>query len=237
VVQGGLLRPGIGTYYRYPAGTDTETVCSTPGPAANTANCGAVVGDATDVGSYPGSAGPSGTLDQGGNVFEWADEIPILENRAIRGGYFAGGPDWLTGSRVEYEDPWWESSIIGFRVAGAVPPAGEVANLRAFDPAATYFEWDAVPGGNGAVYDLVRGDVSNLSGNASAVDLGTLTCIEDDSPDATSLTDPDAAAPAPGAAFFDLVRFQEGAVAGSWGFGGEGGERAGTGGCTPGGGG
>lgn len=39
--------------------------------------------------------------------------------------------------------------------------------------------------------------------------------------------------PAPNAAFFYLVRFQEGPVIGPWGFGSEGGERAGAGGCPP----
>lgn len=37
---------------------------------------------------------------------------------------------------------------------------------------------------------------------------------------------------APGAAFFYVVRFQDGTLTGPWGFGSESGERAGTGGCT-----
>ena len=224
---------GSGAYFDYPAGTDTGIVCSTPGTTPNTANCGMAVGDYTAVGSYTGSASPNGTFDQGGNVFEWSDEIPILENRVIRGGHYGSTPDWLSGARREYEDPWHESSIIGFRVAGAAPAVGEIANLRAFDPASTYFEWNPSPGGSGAVYDLVRGSVSNLSGNASAVDLGMLTCVEEDSPDASSQTDPDAELPAPGTAFFYLVRVQVGPAVGPWGFGSGGGERTGTGGCLP----
>jgi len=224
---------GSAAYFDYPAGTDTEMVCSVPGGTPNTANCGAVVGDFTEVGSYTGSASPNGTFDQGGNVFEWSDEIPILENRVIRGGYFNSSPDWLSAARREYEDPWHESSVIGFRVAGVAPAAGEVENLRAFDPVATYFEWNPMPAVSGAVYDLVRGDLSNLSGNASAVDLGILTCVEEDSSDETSRTDPDAESPAPGTAFFYLVRFQVGPVVGPWGPGSDGGARAGTGGCAP----
>jgi formylglycine-generating enzyme required for sulfatase activity len=222
------------TYFDYPAGTNTAIVCSLPAPAPNVANCGAAVGDFTDVGSYTGSASPNGTLDQGGNVFEWTDEVPILENRTIRGGHAASSPEWLSAARREYEDPWYESSIIGFRVAAAAASSGEVTHLRASDPAATFFDWDPLPGGSGTVYDLARGNLSSLAGSASAVDLGPLTCVEDDSPDASSVGHPDTVVPAPGTAFFYLVRFQEGPWVGSWGFGSEGGERAGTDGCTPG---
>jgi hypothetical protein len=59
---------GSGTYYDYPAGSDTQTTCAVPGATANTANCSFLVEDLTDVGSYTGSASPSGTFDQGGNV-------------------------------------------------------------------------------------------------------------------------------------------------------------------------
>jgi len=58
----------LGTYFDFPAGTDAQTVCAAPGATPNTANCGRAVGDLTDVGSYTGSASPSGTFDQGGNA-------------------------------------------------------------------------------------------------------------------------------------------------------------------------
>ena len=43
--------------------------------------------DLTSVGSYPGSASPYGTFDQGGNVFEWNEAIAGT-NRVARGGNF-----------------------------------------------------------------------------------------------------------------------------------------------------
>ena len=110
----------------------------------------------------------------------------------------------------------------------------EVTDLRGFDPVATYFQWvDPLPGGSLTLHDLARGNLTNLSGNASAVSLGPLTCIENDSPDTSSQSHPDTQVPAPGTAFFYVVRFQEGPVVGPWGFGSGGGERAGTGGCAP----
>jgi hypothetical protein len=52
---------------------DTRTPCAAPGAAWNRANCDAVVGALTDVGSY--SASPSGTFDQGGTAFEWTELV------------------------------------------------------------------------------------------------------------------------------------------------------------------
>jgi len=105
-------------YYDYPAGTDTQIVCSAPTGTPNRANCGGAAGDFTAVGSYTGSPSPNGTFDQGGNVSEWADTwAGILEQRFIRGGYVGSPAAGLRGAVREYDDPWWESSVIGFRVA------------------------------------------------------------------------------------------------------------------------
>jgi formylglycine-generating enzyme required for sulfatase activity len=222
---------GSATYFDYPAGTDAATVCSAPGAVPNTANCGLAAGGFTSVGSYTASPGPNGTFDQGGNALEWTDLIVILENRVVRGGHYGSTSAWLAGLRSEYDDPWYENSVYGFRVAAAMPPTDLMTNLRAFDAAATWFEWDA-PGMSGVVYDLVRGDVSNLSGDAGGIALGPLTCIENDSPDESSQSLPDTGTPPVGAAFFYLVRFQQGPAVGPWGFGSDGRGRTG-GGCLP----
>jgi sulfatase modifying factor 1 len=116
------------TYYDYPTGTDTPIVCSTPTLAPNMANCGSVAGGGpgtfTDVGSYPGSPGPNGTFDQGGNASEWVDgDVGVLENRIIRGGSFISTPDRVSNRLIfEYDDPWVELAWVGFRVATLAPP-------------------------------------------------------------------------------------------------------------------
>jgi hypothetical protein len=105
-------------YYDYPAGTDAVIVCSVPTATPNTANCGGVAGDFTDVGSYTNSPSPNGTFDQGGNVSEWVDTWAfILENRHIRGGSLGSPANYLRGAVSEYDDPWFESGATGFRVA------------------------------------------------------------------------------------------------------------------------
>jgi formylglycine-generating enzyme required for sulfatase activity len=112
-------------YYDYPAGTDAVIVCSAPTATANRANCGGAAGDFTDVGSYTGSPSPSGTFDQGGNVSEWVDTwAGILEQRFIRGGNLGTPTNYLRGAVREYDDPWWESGGIGFRVATLEEGAG-----------------------------------------------------------------------------------------------------------------
>jgi hypothetical protein len=103
-------------YYDYPASTDAQIVCSAPTGTPNRANCGGAAGGFTAVGSYTGSPSPNGTFDQGGNVSEWVDTwAGILEQRHIRGGFLSSPPTSLRGAVSEYDDPWWESSIIGFR--------------------------------------------------------------------------------------------------------------------------
>lgn len=119
------------TYFDTPAGTDTQMVCAAPGATANTANCGNVVGDPTDVGSYTGSASPNGTFDQGGNVWEWNEAIiggsdsrgPISgSNRGLRGGAYFNNPEILAPSHWISNNPAAESIDVGFRVASIPEP-------------------------------------------------------------------------------------------------------------------
>jgi formylglycine-generating enzyme required for sulfatase activity len=110
--------PGSGTYHDYPTGTDTLITCAAPTATANTANCAGVAGGFTDVGSYPGSPSPNGTFDQGGNATEWTDgDVGILENRPLRGGGYHSPANQLRRHILEYDDPWFEQGLIGFRVA------------------------------------------------------------------------------------------------------------------------
>ncbi len=107
------------SYFEYPAGTDTQTVCAAPGATANTAVC--ELGDLTDVGSYTGSASPNGTFDQGGNVFEWNEAIISGSNRGVRGGGAFDSPSFLAASLRLDVLPEGEVIDLGFRVASPIP--------------------------------------------------------------------------------------------------------------------
>jgi formylglycine-generating enzyme required for sulfatase activity len=110
--------PASASYHDYPTGSDTPIGCATPSATAHTANCSLAAGELTDVGSYPGSPGPHGTFDQGGNAVEWTDgDLGVLENRTLRGGGYSSPPDRLRRQILEYDDPWFEQGLIGFRVA------------------------------------------------------------------------------------------------------------------------
>jgi len=115
--------PISGTYFAYPAGTSTPTVCAAPTATPNCANCGGIVGERTNVGAYTGSASPYGTYDQGGNVYQWNEEI-IGANRGIRGGSEGGDASFLAASSPQFFVPAFEINSVGFRVASlvATPP-------------------------------------------------------------------------------------------------------------------
>jgi cysteine-rich repeat protein len=97
-----------------------------PGATPNTANCNFVVGQVTDVDAYPGSPSPYGTFDQGGNIFEWNDQIAPPSSlwvapRERRGGSFNLDASTLASSRLLWLSASIEISDIGFRVATLAP--------------------------------------------------------------------------------------------------------------------
>jgi hypothetical protein len=101
-------------------------------------------------------------------------------------------------------------------------------------PSPTVLSWDPSP--FSLRYDVVRGSIANLSIAGSTVNLGAVSCLEDDSPDNHTKGHGDPVNPAPGQAFFYLYRGSAGfdAAAGSYGQGTGGQERiAGAGGCNP----
>lgn len=92
------------SYRDYPAGSNTIISCSPPTATPNRANCEqAADNNLTIVGSYTGSASPYGTFDQGGNVWEWNENLdfgPSSGFRVMRGaGWFNAAGDLAAGSR------------------------------------------------------------------------------------------------------------------------------------------
>jgi hypothetical protein len=91
--------------------------------------------------------------------------------------------------------------------------------------------WDPIPGAPDVVYDVVRGDLENLREMPGAIELGPLTCIEEDSPDTTTAGNEDRERPGAGRGFFYLVRYDVGVNTGPLGVGSVGFERGGSDGC------
>jgi len=88
-------------YWRYPTGTNSQPACGLPGSEPNTANCYHALGDVAEVGSYRASPSPSGTFDQGGNVWEWVDRNGAYiqcPTRTLRGGDFSRFPEFMASS-------------------------------------------------------------------------------------------------------------------------------------------
>lgn len=124
---------GTGGYFDYPTGTDAPTTCATPSVTPHTANCESAVGGVTDVGAYTGAASPSGTFDQGGNVWEWTETTSSgAGNRQLRGGnWFSTASSLAATSSLELEDDQ-ENIGYGFRIAVPIPePSGPLLGAAA----------------------------------------------------------------------------------------------------------
>jgi Tol biopolymer transport system component len=89
----------------------------------------------------------------------------------------------------------------------------------------TVLSWDPSP--TSLRYDVIRGSIADLSIAGSAVSLGPVSCLEDESPDSHTRGYGDSIDPAPGQAFFFLYRGSVGfaAAPGSYGQGTGGKER------------
>ncbi len=88
--------------------------------------------------------------------------------------------------------------------AAADPFFVPVLELEVAGANPTVVRWNFL--GSGITYDVIRGGVGSLHASGGLVDLGLVTCIENDSTDLTTRGLADAAVPPPGAAFFYLVR-------------------------------
>ena len=127
-----------GNYFDYPTSSDNmpsnNLIDPDPGNNANFYDDGYTIGSPyyrTEVGEFENSESQYGTLDQGGNVFEWNEAILFNETRGLRGdsiAYF--GVNALHASVRFYEDIYAgdEYEFIGFRVA-AVPESATIALL------------------------------------------------------------------------------------------------------------
>jgi len=130
--------PTSQSYFAYPAATDAPMGCAAPGTTPNSANCGNVVGTVTNVGAYTGSPSPYGTFDQGGNVYQWNEQIVAYQwddqfavtasDRGLRGGSWSYYSFPLAASSTDIAPPTTEGNYIGFRVATTAPTGQALAD-------------------------------------------------------------------------------------------------------------
>jgi hypothetical protein len=114
--------PATASYFLYPTRSSAAITCGAPSDAANRANCNQQVSATTNAASYSGSASPSGTFDQGGNVAEWNESILTETDRGFRGGWFGGGPAGLLSTPHYGIAPSSEVELVGFRVTSLPEP-------------------------------------------------------------------------------------------------------------------
>lgn len=110
-----------GTYFTYPTSSNTAPLASPPTSIPNAANYNNAQVIPTIVGSYPNALSPYGTLDQGGNVWEWTETPYEVILQVIRGGAYD-----VPSSALEKSSPAVAHASIpggwqGFRVATIVP--------------------------------------------------------------------------------------------------------------------
>lgn len=132
-------KPGGAGYWDYPTQSNTAPVNTLvspdPGNHANFYDGIYTMGTPyyrTEVGSFANSSSAYGTLDQGGNVWEW-NETPVWLaqqhtgwTRVARGGDSEGHTDGLVAGNPYYYDPILEATSLGFRVASLPEPSASV---------------------------------------------------------------------------------------------------------------
>ena len=104
--------------------------------------------------------------------------------------------------------------------AGVFVPHDQRGNTEPLDVSVdsgtnTVVSWPPVT--NAQHFDVVRGDVASLMDDGTSIQLGAVTCIENQSLDGSTAGNEDQAMPAPGQAFFYAVQYYDGLDESSYG--------------------
>jgi formylglycine-generating enzyme required for sulfatase activity len=123
--------PVGGAYFQYPTGSNTAPGRDLANASGNNANywtpSGAYPIDSgiytTAAGEFQSSDSPYGTVDQGGNVWEWNESILYGTSRGLLGGSFDYNAFALRASGRSCDLPPLEHRDVGFRLS-VVPEPG-----------------------------------------------------------------------------------------------------------------
>ena len=152
--------------------------------------------DAVYLAEVMGSA-PPGYPDNDANV-----DVPMGQMLSTAATDGTGAVDLTTAAFMELADRTyyggWQKQLETLLAAAGVP-ADTAEALRFVDTDTLSWNEDAT----NLFFDVARGDVAALRETGASIDLGALTCIEEDSIDTASIT---SETPASGAAFFYVVR-------------------------------
>jgi len=119
---------------------------------------------------------------------------------------------WLYGTDPLDPDSDGNGVGDGAEAAGCHDPAGTGAapffypglDLEIAEAQPTLVRWNTL--GPGVTYDLIRGDLNAMRATGGLVDLGVVTCLENNSTDLSNRNLADAALPLAGEAYFYLAR-------------------------------
>jgi len=121
-------------YYTYPIGPGTAECVEPSADTGKSANCNYVIGEyggLTEVGAYTLSPSPSGTYDQGGNVYEWVDSRGPVGQRKTRGGSYDDPLHHLLANQNFGTLAWSEQPWMGFRLVATVPESSPFLQVGA----------------------------------------------------------------------------------------------------------
>jgi formylglycine-generating enzyme required for sulfatase activity len=123
--------PGVGGYWQYPNGSDTDLIPDLLPEDGGERNAGPDGLFPLPVGSFPHVPSPWGVLDMAGGQWEWVENVaPDSSRRFIRGSIWAdrGFNELIDRDRVyAAESVSIDRGLRGVRIASAVPSPGPVA--------------------------------------------------------------------------------------------------------------
>ena len=115
----------------YNAASQTYSIHANGTNGITTADANYNSAASTDVGTYSGDPSSYGTFDQGGNVWEWNDEVISGSSRGLRGGSWVYDDSFVASSFRFNTSPSLEIDSVGFRLASVPEPTSLLLTMLA----------------------------------------------------------------------------------------------------------